>query len=52
MLINDMIKLSWKGFEKLEILEYEYASEFNKLQMAKKIEGTFRKESEFKFEAI
>lgn len=52
LILNDNIKLSWKGFDNVNILDYQYAPEFNKLVDAKKIEGVFKNESEFKFEML
>ena len=52
LLLNEVIKLSWKGFDKVNILDYQYAPEFNKLVNSKKIEGIFKNKSEFKFEIL
>ncbi len=50
--INKNLRLSWEGFDKVSLDDYDYAPEFNKLMKAKKFLGTFKKESILKFEII
>ena len=52
IVLNDVLKICWLGFENITVKEYEYAPNFNVLQQAIKIEGQFFEKSEFKITTI
>lgn len=52
IIIDDLLKLSWIGIEKMELKEYLYAPQFNVLEKALKFEGLFESKSELLIEII
>lgn len=52
IILNNVLKICWSGFENIIIKEYQYAPKFNILQKALKIEGYFFERSEFKIRKI
>lgn len=52
MILNDNLKLTWKGFDEVSLDDYSYAPEFNTLMNIKKLSGKFKAESKFKLEII
>ena len=50
--LNNELRLTWEGLDKVSLEDYLYAPEFNRLVNAKKFLGKFRKESKLKLEII